>query len=75
MADEQTEVTVYELPDCDIHKELYGTQKPAVYDAETNLPNKPWAYLCADCFPRFSPGRLGLGLGQRLVLASTEDGA
>jgi len=64
-----TVAVVDELPDCDIHLRMFDVRVPAAYDAETTLPNRPWAYMCEKCFPRFSTGRLGLGAGQRLVLA------
>jgi hypothetical protein len=63
---------VAELPDCDIHFRLHEIRTPAAYDAATNLPGNPWAYMCAGCFPKFSTGQLGLGAGQRLILATTD---
>lgn len=67
-----TEVTVSELPDCDGHLQYHGGQRvPAAYDIETNLPGNPWGFLCEACFVEFGTGRgLGLGRGQRLVVAS-----
>lgn len=70
--DEETAV-VGDYPDCDIHSKMFGTRVPAAYDAATNLPNGLWAYMCADCFPKWGPGQLGLGRGQRLVLATEHD--
>lgn len=70
MGDTQLDTAVVgELPGCDIHIRLYGTQAPAEYDAATKLPGSPWAFMCAACWPRFGTGLLGLGHGQRLVLA------
>lgn len=65
----QTEATVASLPMCDIHK--YEKNDPGVvaaYDART--PRGPWAYMCEDCFPTYSMGKLGTGYGQRLVLGT-----
>lgn len=68
-----TTAQVGELPDCDMHLRLFDAHVPAAYDAATTLPGGPWAYLCDECFRRHSPGRLGLGHGQRLVLANDAD--
>ena len=67
---DDTVAVVAALPDCDIHRQMFGSTVPAAYDAATNLPGAPWAYMCADCFPRFGPGRLGLGVGQKLEVTS-----
>jgi len=56
-----TQVTVPVLPKCDIHAD-----RTAAYDAKTT--SGPWGYLCSDCFAEHGIG-LGLGLGQRLVVA------
>ena len=70
-----TVARVTELPDCDIHLRLFGVTTPAEYDAAAvNLPGQPWAYMCGRCFPRFGPGRLGEGIGQRLRLTDGEEG-
>lgn len=67
-ADEDVTVAVvHELPDCDIHLKLDGEHVPAVYDAVTKAGM--WAFMCEGCWTAFGAGRLGLGLGQRLVLA------
>jgi len=55
-----TEVSVSALPKCDVCGE------PAAYDAKTT--SGPWGYLCSDHFAEHGIG-LGLGLGQRLVVA------
>lgn len=57
-----TEVKVATLPPCDVCQD--GT--PAQYDAKTN--GGPWAYLCDPHFVSLTNGRLGTGLGQRLVV-------
>ncbi len=66
------EVVVTEFPDCDGHLQYHGGQRvPAAYDAETSLPGNPWGFLCEGCFVELGTGRgLGMGRGQRLVLAS-----
>lgn len=56
-----TAVTVSELPDCDFHPHV-----PAAYDAATTMGR--WAHLCPACFTAYGIG-LGLGRGQRLLLA------
>lgn len=55
-------VEVYSLPPCQLHSD--GTL--AEYDAKTIWG--PWAYVCVRCFRKYTSGRLGTGLGQRLVL-------
>jgi len=59
-----TEVTVPELPECDIHKQ-YVAGVPALYDGKT--VHGPWAYMCQPCFDALGVG-LGLGKGQRLIV-------
>lgn len=39
---------------------------PAEYDAKTT--GGPWAYLCDACFKEHTSGKLGVGLGQRLMI-------
>ncbi len=56
-----TTATVVELPTCDF------CGKTAAYDAATQMG--PWAYMCQSCFDVNGTGELGLGKGQRLVLA------
>ena len=48
--------------------------KDAESDAATNYYGRkgPWAYFCEDHFQTHSIGRLGLGLGQRLVIVGGE---
>lgn len=58
---------VSEMPQCD-----FGCGETALYDAQTSMG--PWAYMCQSCFDVNGPGKLGLGIGQRLVpLKSEED--
>lgn len=59
-----TEVTVQELPNCDVCLQR-GVQKEAHYDAATRFG--PWAYLCNEHFAAYAFG-LGTGRGQRLVV-------
>jgi hypothetical protein len=63
-----TEVTVTQLPTCDICK-ADGMQVDAEYDAKTVFG--PWANMCRRCYVTYGPGRLGTGYGQRLVLRVT----
>ena len=62
-----TEVKMAELPACDTCK-LQGKTGTAEYDAKTY--RGPWAYMCEACWSAFVayPGKLGTGMGQRLVL-------
>lgn len=66
---DDTIAVVDAYPDCDVHKQVFGVSGvPAAYDAPLKA-NGAGAYLCQTCWPKWSTGRLGLGLGQRLVLA------
>ena len=58
---------VPELPDCNICALEFPSSQPqkARYDAKIN--NSQWAYLCQTHFEG-SGAKLGVGLGQRLVL-------
>jgi hypothetical protein len=58
-----TEVTVSEIPSCDIHKQK-GTEVPATVDGKTTFG--PWANMCDECFSVYGVG-LGTGRGQRLI--------
>lgn len=61
---------VTELPDCDIHLIVFETPGiPANYDAQLAAGNGAWAYMCRTCWPKWSTGHLGLGLGQRLEVS------
>lgn len=63
-----TTVAVGEIPPC------YFCGSPAAVDAEVNLPERPWAYMCEIDWTAHGLGVLGLGRGQRLVLrVATED--
>jgi hypothetical protein len=54
-----TVAQVVELPDCD-----FGCGETARYDAATKMG--PWAFMCQSCFDVNGPGKLGLGIGQKL---------
>jgi len=58
-----TKAPVLELPDCD----FCGHE--ATYDGVTSLG--PWANMCQKHFGEFGLG-LGLGVGQKLILAGGE---
>lgn len=67
MSDVKTAI-VSELPDCGLC--LYeGKKEPAEYDAK--IPGSGWNYLCQKHFDHFGC-KLGLGMGQKLVLESPE---
>ena len=65
--DTTTDWTIAEMsniPTCDI----CGLAKATV-DAATKMDGNPWAYMCDDCWETDgrTPGKLGLGIGQRLI--------
>lgn len=66
---ELTVATVYALPDCDMHKQMFDVKVTAAYDAMVPALGA-FGYLCEDCFRRHGPGRLGTGIGQRLVVSA-----
>lgn len=68
-----TTTVVDAIPNCDIHQRMWGETVPAAYDARTNLESGIWAYMCDKCFPKWSAGKLGEGLGQRLILSEGAD--
>lgn len=51
MSTDDTVAVVDELPDCDIHKQMFGTTVPAAYDAAMRVAGGPWAFMCEGCFP------------------------
>ena len=65
MSRDGTEVTVQELPPCDIHMMQRQQRVAASVDGKTT--QGPWANMCDDCFAAYGIG-LGLGRGQRLRL-------
>lgn len=69
MAKNGTEVEVSKLPDCDVCKINAGKATPAAYDARTHFGQ--WGYLCEEHFGTHTSGKLGTGIGQRLILAKS----
>jgi hypothetical protein len=65
-------VLVASIPKCDLAFRAQHPERPAVYDAKTTFG--PWGFLCQECFDRYGTGKLGTGLGQRLILACQVDG-
>lgn len=61
-----TETTITHRPNCDFCKEQ-GTETPAEYDAATT--SGPWAWMCGPHYNQHHRGGLGLGLGQKLIIA------
>lgn len=58
---------VISKPDCDIHKIEKDTPGvEASYDARTN--DGRWANVCDECFETHTPGVLGTGRAQQLVV-------
>lgn len=53
---------VEQFPHCDFD----ASHDLAVYDAVTRLG--PWAFMCELCYQKYGTGRLGTGIGQRLML-------
>lgn len=62
--DDLTEARMVRIPNCDFPHEV---PTPALYDAKTI--HGPWAYMCQTHFDSDHRGGLGLGIGQKLVLA------
>jgi hypothetical protein len=60
MKNPHTVAVVSEFPPC------YFCGAKAKYDAKTI--EGPWAFMCPSCFRMHTYGRLGVGVGQRLVL-------
>ena len=64
-----TEAKVLRLPECNACSEV------AKYDAMIKGANHSWGYWCETHFISESVGKLGLGLGQRLVLETDQKGS
>lgn len=62
------EVEVPALPECDVCAGE-GVARPAAYDGKTIYG--PWAYMCQEHMEGLGVG-LGTGLGQRLIVRSTD---
>ena len=70
MSKNHTETTVTVLPSCD-----FGCGKDAHYDAATRLDSigrGSWANMCETHFRSETNRRLGLGVGQRLVVRESK---
>ena len=66
MSKDGTTAVVAEMPMCDVCKINGDPTVPAQYDARTN--EGPWMNLCVTHFTLHTPGKLGTGIGQKLVL-------
>lgn len=65
MTESHTTAKVVTMPKCDVH----GKQHDAKYDASIQYRGRyVWAFVCQEAFDE-GKGRLGLGRGQRLILA------
>lgn len=60
-----TEARVLDLPKCDFCKDT-DTPSDAAYDGRTAWG---WAFMCESHWQEHGPGKVGLGIGQRLVVA------
>ena len=58
-----TEVVVSTIPKCQF------CEQPAMYDA---VVGRPWGYVCNIHFAEYEC-KVGLGLGQKLILRDTND--
>lgn len=66
-----TEVTVAELPLCDICKAEGKGEILAQYDGAMSIGG--WAYMCQSHFDQYGVG-LGVGMGQLLVVGKSAEG-
>jgi len=67
---EHDKVEVEKLPMCDFCRIEDGVENPAQYDGRTIFGR--WSSMCDKHFEKYGIG-LGLGKGQKLVLAVNED--
>lgn len=70
MKNTDTVAHVDKLPYCDLHK-AKGQFVVARYDAKTlpmSLGRGSWGYLCEEHFQSSTSGKLGMGVGQELVV-------
>lgn len=63
------EVVVERVPNCNFCQQK-GKITPAKYDAKTRFG--AWANMCQEDFDAYGLGRLGTGLGQRLIPARAD---
>jgi hypothetical protein len=69
--DEVTKTYMTHIPWCDFCKYFEHKYVSAKYDGKTK--RGPWAYMCKKHFgAHHINGRLGLGLGQQLILRPAE---
>jgi hypothetical protein len=68
MPKDWTIAEVSKIPNCDLCKKMGRGENPASYDGAIRTNGNPWAFMCEECWTLFGTGKLGLGLGQRLVL-------
>lgn len=68
MAEEGTVAYISEPRMCDICKMNGDATVPADFDAATKMG--PWAAMCSTHFGLYGFGRLGVGVGQRLVVVT-----
>jgi hypothetical protein len=66
MAEKGTSATVVALPNCDICTSNGDPAVPAQYDAR--MKSGTWANMCVTHFNLYGPGKLGVGLAQRLIV-------
>lgn len=66
MAEKGTVAKVAKLPSCDFCKMNGKNNVPATYDGATK--QGPWAHMCVTHYTLYGLDRLGVGLGQRLVV-------
>jgi hypothetical protein len=62
-----TVAIVAKRPNCD-----FGCGSEARYDGRTAMG--PWANMCVNHWAQYGVGRLGVGYGQKLALATKEGG-
>lgn len=63
-------LTVAVLPECDVHRQVFGAAVPAEFDAPlVNVPGQPGAYMCTACLAAWGPGDAGHPLVTRLEVA------
>ena len=43
------------------------------YDAKSNSPTGRWGNFCPTCFKLYTPGKLGVGVGQKYERNSSEN--
>jgi len=63
---------VKELPKCNFCEQEGNHGVPARYDAVPRGGTTSWAYMCNDHFDMYTPGNLGTGVGQYLLLPEEE---